>query len=123
MRGISFVSLQHDGCEDELNEFAKDESIRVIHWQQAIENFDETAALIAALDMVICVCGSVVHLTGAVGKTAWVMVPACPEWRYLDAGDTIPWYPTVRLFRQTIAGDWYGPVAEVTRHLSAPTRL
>jgi hypothetical protein len=123
MRGIRFVSLQHGGCEDELREFATDKSIQVTHWQQAIDDCDETAALIAALDMVICVCGSVVHLAGAVGKAVLVMVPACPEWRYLGAGDTMPWYPTVRLFRQSIADDWSGPLAEAAQQLSAAIRL
>lgn len=119
MHGVHFVSLQHGGCEDELREFAANKGVPVSHWQQAIDDCDETAALIAALDVVICVCGSVVHLAGAVGKTTWVMVPACAEWRYLGTGDTMPWYPAVRLFRQSIAGDWRGPLTEAAQLLSA----
>jgi Tfp pilus assembly protein PilF len=117
--GVNFISLQHGACDDDYRAVAAQGEVRIPHWQSAIDDCDETAALISALDVVICVCGSLVHLAGAVGKTAWVMVPACPEWRYSGAGDRMPWYPSVRLFRQTTLGDWRGPMAEIAQQLSA----
>ena len=112
--GVHFVSLQHGGCDDDYREVAARSDVRIAHWQSAIDDLDEAAALIASLDAVISVCGSVVHLAGAVGKTTLVLVPACPEWRYLGAGDTMPWYPAVRLFRQTDLGDWHAPFAAIS---------
>ena len=118
MRDFHFVSLQHGDCNDDYQGIAGHADVRITHWQSAIDDCDEAAALVSALDLVISVCGSVVHLAGAVGKTAWVMVPACPEWRYAGAGDTMPWYPAVSLFRQANLGDWRGPFAAIAQQLS-----
>ncbi len=122
MNGIQFVSLQHGQCDDELREISSAKEIHLTHWQHAIDDLDEMAALIASLDVVISVCGTVVHLAGALGKTVWVMVPACPEWRYMGSGDAMPWYPAARLFRQTGPGDWDRPFADVIQLLSAAAR-
>jgi ADP-heptose:LPS heptosyltransferase len=93
-----------------------------VHWPQALGDFDDMAALVLAVDVVITVCGSVVHLSGALGKTAWVLVPACPEWRYLDSGDRMPWYSSVKMFRQTVPNDWHEPLAAVAAQLAAMPR-
>jgi len=116
--GVQFVSLQHGACTEELNAIATGNNIRIAHWQQAVDDCDESAALISSLDVVITVCGSVVHLAGALGKPTWVLVPACPEWRYLDSGGEMPWYPAVRLFRQSVAGAWQGPFADIMQRLA-----
>ncbi len=117
-KDVQFVSLQHGSCAEELNAMATENNVRIAHWQKAVDDCDETAALIAALDVVITVCGSVVHLAGALGKTTWVLVPTCPEWRYLDSGGEMPWYPAVRLFRQSVAGAWQGPFADIMQRLA-----
>lgn len=104
--GAHIVSLQYTDCRTELEALSDDYGLRVHHWQEAIEDYDETAALVMALDRVVTVCTSIVHLTGALGRPAWVLVPCVPEWRYLASGETMPWYPSVRLFRQPRAGDW-----------------
>ena len=78
---------------------------------------DGVAALIASLDLVITVCTTAVHLSGALGKPAWVMVPAVAEWRYLETGAHLPWYPALRLFRQQNPGAWDGVVADVRTEL------
>jgi Tfp pilus assembly protein PilF len=119
LRGAHFISLQHGDCADDLAALAAHTDVRVSRWQSAIDDVDETAALIGALDLVICVCGSVVHLAGALGKEVLVMVPACPEWRYLEAGHTMPWYPAVKLLRQTRLGEWTGVISTVVQQLSA----
>ena len=84
-----------------------------------LPDFAETAALIANLDVVISVDTAVAHLAGALGKPTWIMLPAvAPDWRWmLDREDT-PWYPTARLFRQKLPGDWTGVIEQVgERHL------
>lgn len=92
--------------------------IDIVDWPEAIDgDYDETAALVSALDLVISVCTSVVHLTGALGRPAWVMTELVPEWRYGLRGSAMPWYPQVRLFRQVTQGDWDPVVAAIEREL------
>jgi Flp pilus assembly protein TadD len=113
-----FVSLQYGECRAEIEALLQSAGVRVHHWQEAIDDYDETAALVGALDRVISVQTAVVHLAGALGKPAWVMVPAVPEWRYLQSGDAMPWYPSVRLFRQQRADQWQPVIAEVAAELA-----
>jgi Tfp pilus assembly protein PilF len=81
----------------------------ISHWQAAIDDLDEQAALISACDLIISVCQTAVHLAGALGVPTWCLTPAAPAWRYRVSGDTMTWYPSVTLIRQEPSGDW-GPV-------------
>jgi hypothetical protein len=101
-----WVSLQYTPCADEIAAFRERTGVMVHHWQHAIDDYDDTAALVTALDAVVSVCTAVVHLAGALGRPALVVVPVAAEWRYGAAGEAIPWYPTVRLLRQSHAGEW-----------------
>lgn len=112
-----FISLQYGDTAAALNEFASQFGKRIAHWQEAIDDYDETAALVSALDIVISVQTAVVHLTGALGRPAWVMVPYCPEWRYGFVGEGMPWYPSVRVFRQSSFGEWGPVIATAAREL------
>ncbi|WP_345812133.1 tetratricopeptide repeat protein [Paraburkholderia sp. PREW-6R] len=78
-----------------------------------LNNFEDTAALIMNLDLVISVDTGVAHLAGALGKPVWLLLPANSDWRWLEARSDTPWYPRMRLFRQTLLGDWTTVVAEV----------
>lgn len=111
--GAVFVSLQYTDCAAELEALRARQGIDVHHWQEAIEDYEETAALAGALDLVVSVCTALVHLTGALGRPAWVLVPAVPEWRYLREGERMPWYPSVRLFRQERVGEWGEAIGRV----------
>jgi ADP-heptose:LPS heptosyltransferase len=71
-----------------------------------LADYAETAALIAALDLLITVDTSVAHVAGALGKPAWVMLPHAPDLRWLIGRDDTPWYASLRLFRQPAPGDW-----------------
>jgi tetratricopeptide (TPR) repeat protein len=113
-----FVSLQYGDNGGESGRFAHEHGVHIHHWQQAIDDYDETAALVSALDLVISVQTAVVHLSGALGKPAWVLVPTIAEWRYLQEGDTMPWYPSVRLFRQQLLGAWRPLITEIAQRLS-----
>jgi tetratricopeptide (TPR) repeat protein len=81
-------------------------------------NFDDTAAAIAALDLVITVDTATAHLAGAIGKPVWVMLGHHADWRYLMDRETSPWYPTMRLFRQLSHGDWAGLTATIAHQLA-----
>ena len=76
------------------------------------------AALVVALDLVISVCTAVIHLAGALGRPVWILTPSAPEWRYLGAGESLPWYPAARLFRQKEAFEWDDVVGRVADELA-----
>jgi tetratricopeptide (TPR) repeat protein len=85
-----------------------------------LTDYAETAALIANLDLVLTVDTSVAHLAGALGVPCWVMLPFAPDWRWLLGRDDSPWYRSLRLFRQTRAGDWQA-VIDAVRAALAPS--
>ena len=87
-----------------------------------LTDFGETAAVIANLDMVITVDTAMGHLTGALGKPVWIMVPKASDWRWLLERSDSPWYPTARLFRQRTPGAWDPVIAEVAAALADELR-
>lgn len=111
VRDTCFIDLQYTDCREESEGLAARHGIRVHRWPEAIEDYDDTAALVCALDLTVSVCTALVHLGGALGRPVWVMAPFCPEWRYGFRGETMPWYPSVRIFRQPEYGRW-DPVIE-----------
>lgn len=117
--GTRFVSLQYGEVAGELAALERNHGIRVEHWPEVITSTDDTAALICALDLTLSVCTAVVHLAGALGRPAWVMVPWVAEWRYGKQGESMPWYPSVRLFRQPTPGDWQAVLERVRAGLAA----
>jgi hypothetical protein len=69
------------------------------------------------LDLIITIDTSVAHLAGAIGQRTWVVLPFVPDWRWLLTREDSPWYPTVKLFRQTSLGDWSGVFNRVAQEL------
>jgi hypothetical protein len=112
---VDFVCLQKEVDAAELtilNEHC------VAPLGQEFRDFADTAAVVAMLDLVVTVDTSVAHLAGAMGKAVALLLPFSPDWRWmLDRTDS-PWYPTMRLFRQTATDDWNGPVEQVRRELA-----
>ena len=108
---VRWVSLQYGDSREERDVFIRTHGRLFEHWGEAVDDLEELAALIGALDMVVSVQTATVHLAGALGKPVWVAIPAVAEWRYLERGETMPWYPSARLFRQERTGEW-GPVME-----------
>jgi hypothetical protein len=88
------------------------------HYGEQLRDFSDTAALIELMDVVISVDTSVAHLAAAMGKPTWILLPYAPDWRWLLEREDSPWYPTVRLFRQTRHGDWHSVLERVTDELN-----
>lgn len=115
--GVHFVSLQYGECEAELA-CAGRLGVQLHHWPEAIVDYDETAALVCALDCVITVTTSLVHLAGALGQTVWILTNTAPRWCYMSKGTTMPWYPSARIFRQNRAGNWSEVMEQVADALA-----
>jgi tetratricopeptide (TPR) repeat protein len=91
----------------------------VVHAGRELRDFSDTAALLQALDLVISVDTSVLHLAGALGRPVWGLLPWVPDWRWLLEGDRSAWYPTLRLYRQPAWKDWDSVIARVRDDLAA----
>jgi tetratricopeptide (TPR) repeat protein len=116
IKGLEFHNLQIGSAVNDAQEFIARRQL--IDQTSNIQDFHDTAVLIQQLDLVIAVDTSVAHLAGALAKPVWVLLPFSPEWRWLiDRGDS-PWYPTMRLFRQTTGGDWPGVICKVSEALT-----
>ncbi|MGK7901915.1 MAG: tetratricopeptide repeat protein [Hormoscilla sp.] len=111
--GIVFYSLQKGTRAVE----ATDTPIHDLSPQ--LNDFADTASAIAQLDLVISVDTAVPHLAGALGKPVWMLLPFAPDWRWMQSGESTPWYSTMRLFRQASPGDWQGVFEEVWDSLLA----
>jgi ADP-heptose:LPS heptosyltransferase len=114
--GLSFYSLQKGH-----NSIASDNphiEMKIVNLDNELTDFADTAAVIANLDLVISVDTAVAHLTGAIGKPVWTLLPFAPDWRWLLKRNDSPWYPTMRLFRQNQPGDWTEVFEQVREELS-----
>jgi Flp pilus assembly protein TadD len=109
--GVSFVSLQKDGPAAQAAD--PPHGMMLHDFTTDLHDFEDTAALIANLDLVISVDTSVAHLVGALGKPVWLLNRFDTDWRWLLNRDDSPWYPTLRQFRQPSPGDWDRAVCAV----------
>jgi tetratricopeptide (TPR) repeat protein len=112
-----FVSLQKDPRPDDkafLNERTD-----IIDLSTGLTDFLQTAALISCLDVVVTVDTSVAHLAATLGRATWMLLPHVPDWRWLLGRDDSPWYPSVRLFRQTATREYASVVDRVRDELLA----
>lgn len=105
-----FVSLQNEVRDEDRATLATQS--RLVHFGTQLQDFADTAALIASMELVICVDTAVAHLAGAMGKPVWLLLPYQADWRWLRHRADSPWYPGMRLFRQVSQGDWTGPLVQ-----------
>ena len=90
----------------------------LINMGRDLADFSDTAAVLANLDLVISIDTAVAHLAGAMGRPVWVLLPYVPDWRWFLNRSDSPWYPTMRLFRQTREADWQIPLRQIQTALS-----
>ena len=108
LQGIDWVSLQWPSKAMPFR--AADLACRDVRTQ---------ASLMLSLDLVVCVDTFIAHLSGALGLSTWLLLPTPCDWRWMTGREDSPWYPTMRLFRQTEPGDWSDVVDRVARALCA----
>jgi len=112
---VSYVSLQKGDRAAEIGSYFG--VAPLFNLGASIGDFGDTAAIIEALDLVITVDTSVAHLAAAMAKPTWIMLPYAPDWRWLLERNDSPWYPSVRLFRQSRGDGWEGVAAKVAAAL------
>ena len=113
--GVRLYALQKGDAERQLRDPRMQG--RVENLAPLLLDFADTAAAITQLDLLISVDTAVAHLAAALAKPVWLLLARVPNWRWGLTGETTPWYPTMRLFRQAQRGDWGGVVERVTREL------
>jgi tetratricopeptide (TPR) repeat protein len=113
--GVRFFSLQKGPAAAQT----PPAGMNFIDRSADLTDFADTAALVEKLDLVICVDSAVAHVAGALAKPVWTLIPWISGIFWAMPGDTTPWYPTMRLFRQTTPGDWSRPVLQMAEALRA----
>jgi Flp pilus assembly protein TadD len=119
--GVQFVSLQKGGAAPEARTPAG--AFDLLDVMAEVRDFADTAAIVANLDLVISVDTSVVHLAGAMGKPVFLLDRYDNCWRWLSGRDDSPWYPSLRIFRQTRPGEWAPVIARVAAALDRQVGL
>ena len=114
--GVDFYSLQKGERSRERAELPAEVAVQDL--TPALHDYGDAALALDALDLLIGVDTSVVHLAGALGKPVWLLLSDVPDWRWGSEGETTPWYPSVRLFRQAQRGDWTGVIARALEALA-----
>lgn len=112
---ISWYSLQVGQHREQLKDAAP--QMDILDLGKDFKDFADTAAVLSQLDLVITIDTSAAHLAGAMALNAWIMLPYSADWRWMTEGDTTPWYPTLRLFRQEKADEWRPVIEEIRNEL------
>jgi len=116
LEGVTLVSLQKGATQAQIGSYWG--RAPLINIGPEIQDYGDTMAIIENLELIVTVDTSVGHLAGALGKPVWIMLPYAPDWRWLLERDDSPWYPTVRLFRQSASRDWQPVMAAIAKELS-----
>ena len=122
LRGFKahWVCLQYKDASDEIAAFRKkNPDVDLVQYPTATltPDYDDTAAMVTELDLVISVQTAIVHLCGGLGQECWVLLPKISQWRYGDSGSTTRWYESVRLFRQSQVDEWVQPMGNLAQAL------
>lgn len=113
---VSFISIQKGPPSLEVVNALR--SVVIHDFTESLHDFADTAALVDALDYVTSVDTAVAHLAGALGKPVWLLNRFDTNLRWLTDRVDSPWYPTLRLFRQSTPGDWSDPIRRVASELA-----
>ena len=118
--GVNFVNLQYGDCEKDISTVRERFGIQLHDWDDAdpLKDMDSFAAQIAALDLVISVDNSTIHMAGSMGNEVWVLQPFSGDWRWLRENESSYWYPGIRHFWQTSPREWKPVIRAVGNELS-----
>jgi len=113
--GVRLISLQKGLGEEQIGEVTFRDRIETLgeHFDEEGGAFADTAAVMMSLDLVVCPNTAISHLAGALGRPVFLALPRAGDWRWLLGRDDTPWYPTMRLFRQTTSGEWSDVIARM----------
>lgn len=114
-QGIDYVSLQKH--LDPIDVTILDGNARIANYADQLHDFSDTAALCACMDLVVSIDTSVAHLSAALGKPTWILLPFSPAWRWLLDRDDSPWYRSARLLRQVAPQEWSGVLERLAAQL------
>jgi tetratricopeptide (TPR) repeat protein len=119
IQGVHFINLQYGDCATELKEAEENLGVIIHDWEDAdpLKDLDNFAAQIATLDLVISIDNATVHMAGALGVPVWTLLPFAGDWRWMLNFEDTPWYPSMRLFRQSSDGNWEGIFERVELNL------
>lgn len=118
--GASFISIQKGPATEQAKNFPRDWSF--LNLDAEIQDFEDTAAILSLVDILVSVDSSPVHLAGAIGCPAWVLLPFVPDWRWLINRSDTPWYPQHRLYRQPQIGNWDAVIQAIHNDLLSLVR-
>jgi tetratricopeptide (TPR) repeat protein len=111
----SFISIQRDVRSADAAQLGA--ATQLTHLGGELGDFNDTAAVLSLCDLLITADTAPAHLAGAMGRPVWVLVPFAPDWRWMLDGESTPWYPTARVFRQSALADWNAVIARVASAL------
>lgn len=123
LEGVKLFSLQRDvrpriwPCSPEPVDLSSGNGMRLVNMAPHMKSWEDTAAIISSLDLVISVDTSVMHMAAAMGKETWGLISYVPDWRWGLSDDHACWYPSLRLFRQSKPGDWKSVFSTVREEL------
>ena len=115
--GLQYISLQKEVRDHDLETLKSNHNILDI--SENLTDFSDTAAACECMDLIISVDTSVAHLSGALGKRTWILLPFAPDWRWLLERDDCPWYSAVKLYRQQSHDDWDATLERVNADLKS----
>jgi tetratricopeptide (TPR) repeat protein len=124
LEGVRLISLQQGSGSEQLSQVASQLTMDDLGGRMNAPEWDflDTAAVVANLDLVITVDSAVAHLAGALGVPTWVLVPKPCDWRWLMGREDSPWYPGMRLFRQSERGQWTDVIDRLLKALQQRLR-
>ena len=113
--GASFISIQKGPAISQIDELPA--NCQVLNLDSEIQDFEDTAAILCLVDLLVSVDSSPIHLAGAISCPTWVMLPYIPDWRWLINREDSPWYPKHKLYRQEQSGNWSGVIERIKNDL------
>ena len=114
IKGVVLFGIQKGPACDDLKQSRQ---MPVVDLSNLIHDFSDTATAIFHMDLIISVDTATAHLAGAMGKPTWIMIPFTPDWRWMRDRNDSPWYPSIRLFRQSEPGNFYGVMQKIEKTL------